>query len=160
MTDAADHTHEFHWYLDEKHDAAACEAGWQCCSCGHRPGDPPGFSPEHDRKLIDHKVMAVLMDLDNSGVVRVGNGSAGDWLESTVATRCRTEKRFDQYSIALFILEAMTPGHAKFWAETSEAILAGNDPRRRCHCGALSTSSTLVDGDWVGRCSAHVRELW
>jgi hypothetical protein len=108
-----------------------------------------------DRERIGDKVMAMLSELDEAGIVCVSNGSEGANLENVVADRCRTEGRFDQYSIALFFLELMTNRHAVYWKTTSEAILAGKDPRGRCPCGALSTSSQHFAGEWTHRCSAH-----
>lgn len=140
-------THDYHYYLETN------EAGWRCVCCHHKPGDPPGYSPELDREEIGRKVMAVLMDLDNAKVVSVSNGSHGDWIEARTAERCHKENRFDQYSIALFILELMTPSHAEYWSKVGSGIIAGDDPRPRCACGALSTSATLVNGDWFHQCS-------
>jgi hypothetical protein len=128
----------------------ATEAGWKCASCDFRPGEPPGFSPEHDRSRIRMKVMGLLLDLHNHELVCVSNGSHGDGLEEMVAVRCEREERFDQYSILLFLLEAMTPSHAEYWKKISKGVLTGNDPRHRCACGALSCVSVGAPGETSG----------
>jgi hypothetical protein len=143
-------SHDFHWFPD-----FATEAGWKCVKCSHRPGEPDGFSPLHDRELLDRKVFALLNDLCNQNLIYISNGTDGEGIELSVAARCRTDGRYDQGSILLFILEAKVPGHAKYWKEISDGVIRGSDPRRRCHCGKLSTSSTLVSGEWIGRCSKH-----
>jgi hypothetical protein len=139
--------HDFHYYL------ATNEDGWKCVDCGLVPGEPPGFSPELDRKLTPRKVMAVLMTLDNSNIVSVSNGTMGESLESIVAGLCHRRQRFDQYSIALYLLDAMTKSHADYWAKVSEGVLSGNDPRTRCACGALATIMQGAQA-WCSPCLA------
>jgi hypothetical protein len=151
-TPCAPEEHDVHWYPE-----AANEAGWRCCTCGHKPGEPPGFDPQRDRDEIARKVWATLHDMHDAKIVYISNGSMGDGLTADIAARCRSEGVFDSYSIALFVLESLTPSHAKYWREVSEGILAGKDPRKRCWCGALSTcSSSSGGGPWVHRCNAHV----
>jgi hypothetical protein len=123
---------DYHYYPSTNED------GWRCTSCGHRPGEPAGFSPELDRKRIFFKVGGILHDACDENLIYVSNGTGADLLISAVADRCVEEGRFDQYSILLFLLEETTPSHAKYWGELSESILAGADPRDRCHCGALA----------------------
>ncbi len=142
---------DWHWYL-----TGTNEEGWRCCGCGKKPGEPPGFCPELDRALIHRKVFGILHDLHDSNVVYLSNSSMGEAIEACVAARCVEELRFDQYSIVLFILESLTPSHAKYWADLSEAIVAGNDSRRRCYCGQLATSSSGAKYS----CSAHATELF
>ena len=48
--------HEVNWY------PATNEEGWRC-SCGHKPGEPPGYDPERDCDQIEDKVQAMLMEL-------------------------------------------------------------------------------------------------
>ena len=102
------------------------EDGWKCTDCGYRPDDSgkrPGFSPKTDRELIDIKVGGLLMDLtQHVELVYVSNGTSGDVITSMVVERCNKEERYDQYSILLFILEIMTPSHAKYWKEQAEEL--------------------------------------
>lgn len=125
--------HDYHWYQD-----FCTEAGWKCCMCSEKPGEPPGFSPELDRAEIERKVGAVMHDLRDADFIYISNGTGGDGLTAGIAERCKAEGRFDQASIALFILEAVTPSHAAYWKGVSDGIVAGKDPRRRCHCGRLA----------------------
>ncbi len=130
MTDCE---HEYHWY------PAPNENGWKCCLCDYQPGEPTGFSPQLDRDLIQTKVFGILQDLSMANIVYVSNSSHGDSLVGIVAKRCRTEDTYDQYSIALWLLEAMTESHAVYWKKIGEGVVTGKDPRERCHCGALAT---------------------
>lgn len=123
--------HEYHWYL------AINEEGWRCCSCGDKPGEPPGYSPRLDRDEVQRKVWAVLSDLHDHNFVHVSNGSHGDFLTARVADQCVSTGRYDQKSIALFLLESLA-GDGEFWKLRGESIIAGNDNRDRCHCGALA----------------------
>lgn len=141
------HEHDFYYYLDTN------EEGWRCCSCAYRPGEPQGFSPELDRSHTYQKVMGILLDLHNGDFVHVSNGTHGECLQEMVTERCRREGIYDQYSITLFLLEALTASHQKYWKEVSDGVIAGKDPRRRCPCGALATSFTWKDGVPVDRCS-------
>lgn len=122
----------YHYYPETN------EAGWRCTDCDHRPGEPPGYSPQLDRKLIDFKVGAILMDACTANLIYVSNGSHGEFLAAKVADRCVREDRFDQYSILLYILEEMTQSHAEYWKGISDGVIAGKDPRDRCHCGQLA----------------------
>lgn len=140
--------HEYHYF------AATNEDGWKCSWCQHKPGEPPGFSPELDRARLEFKVFALLSDLTNADLVYVSNGTSGDAIVSEVEKRCRKEQRYDQYSILLFILDLMTERHALYWSKVSEAIVAGKDERKRCHCGNLATVSR-GDKYW---CVAHWSE--
>lgn len=132
--------HQYHWY------AATNEDGWKCWMCEHKPGEPPGFAPALDRSEIRMKVFGILHDLHDAGIIYISNSSQGDSLEYHIANRCRMEERFDSYSIALFILEAMTDSHAAFWKKISEGVLSGNDPRKRCDCGKLAIASSYGGG--------------
>jgi hypothetical protein len=146
---------EFYFYP-----TPATEAGWKCSACPFKPGEPPGFSPGLDRSHTQIKVMGLLLDLHNHDFVYVSNGSHGEGLEHTVAERCKAEGRFDQYSILLFILEAMTPSHAKYWKGVSDGIVAGKDPRNRCPCGKLAQVYTSRGNERVTRCfDCDAREL-
>lgn len=125
--------HDFHWYQN-----FCTESGWKCCVCQHKPGEPPGFSPELDRAELERKVGAVMHDLHDANFIYISNGTGGDGLTSAIAERCRAEGRYDQGSIALFILESQVPSHAAYWKGISDGIVDGHDPRRRCHCGKLA----------------------
>src|SRR5690606_18623241 len=126
------------------------EDGWRCPMCDRRPGEPPGFDPKLDREDTYGKVGAVLHDMHEAGIVHVSSGSHGDSLTAVVAQRCHEAGLFDQYTIARFVLESMQPSHAKYWREVSDGVLAGKDPRHRCPCGELSTSSSSIGGGpWI-----------
>jgi hypothetical protein len=141
--------HDFHWFA-----APANEQGWRCVACEHTPGEPAGFSPAHDREHIDRKVGGILMDLHNAEIIYVSNGSGGDSLTAHVADRCRAENTYDSMSIARMILDrAGDARHATFWREISDGIIAGNDPRGRCACGALGKITTWKDQKRVVACS-------
>lgn len=140
---------EVYWY------SATNEDGWRCCRCQHKPGEPPGFSPQLDRDLIAIKVHSILHDMHESNVVYVSSGSMGDGIACMVEKMCVKDQKYDQYSIALFILKVMAPSHAKYWKKVSRGVLSGKDVRNRCHCGALSTRSRGFNGQWEYRCSDH-----
>lgn len=148
--------HAYHYYL------ATNEDGWRCCSCNHKPGEPPGYSPQLDREMIVTKVYGIQGDMHDADLIRFSNGSEGDGAAEMVADRCRNEGRYDQYSIILFTMELVTHGHAKYWKEVSDAIIAGKDTRDRCSCGELSTSSSNSgpNGSWVHRCSKCATADW
>jgi hypothetical protein len=138
-----------YWYP-----APATEQGWKCADCKWQPGEPPGYSPQHDRSHLETKVWCVLNDLHNHEIVYVSNGSAGDGIVHDITATVRRSGKLDQYSIALAILKGMTPSHAKYWRETSIGILKGQDPRHRCACGKLATSySGTSSGEWLRQCS-------
>ncbi len=123
---------------------AVNEEGWKCVGCGRlMPGEPDGFRPDLDREEIYIKVGGLLNDLCDANLVRVSNGSGGDYLTRKIAARCESEGAYDQYSILLFILEEMTPSHRDYWKKVGDGVLSGDDPRRRCDepgCGKLATS--------------------
>jgi hypothetical protein len=127
--------HDYYWH------AAINEDGWRC-GCGHRPGEPPGFAPHLDRERIAEKVYAVLHSLHGEKLVYVSNGDHGDSLVAAVAKRCAAEGIYDQYSIALFLIEAMQPSRAEYWKRIGDGVIAGADPRERCACGALANHWT------------------
>ena len=128
--------HEFYYYL------AVNEEGWRCCACRFKPGDPPGFCPELDVAQLYTKVGGIMHDLCDAHVIYVSNGTAGDGLTGDIVARCKAEGRYDQESIALFILESSAPGHSRYWKPITDGILAGKDPRRRCRCGKLPSLYT------------------
>lgn len=143
------HEHEFYYY------AATNEDGWKCCACDEKPGEPPGFCPELDRKLIERKVFGLLDDLHNASLVYVSNGCGGDAIVASVAERCRSEGVYDQASILAFIVGEDGGSHAKFWKAISDGIIAGKDPRGRCACGKLSSITTWKAGATVRACSFY-----
>ncbi len=124
--------HEFFWYP-----APHNETGWRCVNCQHKPGEPPGYSPELDRSDTYNKVNCLLMDMANHERVSVSNGSTGDAITSSVVKRCHETKRYDQESIVMFLAE-LCAGDGKYWRELGERIVAGEDPRPRCVCGKLA----------------------
>jgi len=141
--------HEYHWY------PAPNEDGWRCCYCEDRPGEPHGFSPQHDRDDIENKVYGILSDLDTAKIIYVSNSSHGWSIVAIIVRRCREADVYDQYSIASWILETMTESHAKYWKEIGDGVVAGNDPRERCHCGKLANCFGSSDGKRWTTCSEH-----
>lgn len=126
-----------YWYA-----APADERGWKCIDCGWRPGEEPGYSPQHDRSHTLVKVESILHDLHEAGIIYCSNASEGDMLAHIIANRCKRLGVYDSVSIALFILQSEADTrHRHFWKEQSDAIVAGKDPRPRCHCGALAAVS-------------------
>ena len=147
--------HDFHWRMSDCN-----EAGWICVNCKHKPGEPPGFSPQTDRAEIARKVESVLLTLHESDVIYVSNSDCGDGIVANVVGRCRDSGLFDQWTIARFILESEAPSHAKYWKDISDGMLSGKDPRRRCHCGRLSTM-TIGDRAYCStECQAQKELPW
>jgi len=132
--------------------AAINEDGWRCVRCDVSPGEPPGFSPEHDRALIENKVNGLLHDLADAKLVHVSNGSAGEAIMAVVSAECRKRGRFDQGTITMLIVEAWAKGHAEYWAKVSDGILTGEDPRNRCPGGKLANCSKGTATGWVYSC--------
>jgi hypothetical protein len=126
------HNDGLYWYLSP-HD----ERGWMCVTCFWRPGEEPGYSPQHDRDLLDVKVNCILMDLADEGLLSVSNGSEGDGLVARASRIARDERTLDQESIVA-ILAKLCAGDGEFWRKQHESILAGDDQRRRCACGKLA----------------------
>lgn len=149
MSDCA-HRNLF-WYL------ATNEDGWQCVDCGLKPGEPPGYSPPHDSSHLDVKVSNVLDEMHTAGLIYVSNGTEGHVIACSVAHKLRESGDWDQYSIVSAIMAELTPSHAAYWRLQSDAILEGKDGRRRCPCGALSTSTRITGKDEPNRyrCSEH-----
>lgn len=58
------------------------EDGWKC-TCGFQPGEPPGFSPQLDRKQIWIKVYGLLNDLTNANFISISNGNADRWRDES-----------------------------------------------------------------------------
>lgn len=139
--------HEYHYYPQTNED------GWRCVYCDDQPGEPPGFSPRLDRAQIYEKVGGILLDASSNDLISISNGSQGDYLTAKVADRCVRDRYFDQYSILAFILDELTPGHAMYWKEISEGIIAGADPRDRCHCGKLATGHSFSSAGKAAYCS-------
>lgn len=148
--DSADCAHEgLHWFASP-HD----ERGWRCVDCDWRPGEEPGFSPQHDRSHLATKVGGILHDLADAKIISISNASEADSVIVDAAFRCAERKLYDSESIALVILEIVaSERHAKFWREIGEGIIAGRDPRPRCFCGKLSTISVMSDGNTDRFCS-------
>ena len=140
--------HGLFWYL------ATNEDGWRCVDCDWRPGDPAGFSPQHDRSHLIVKVRNILHDLHEAGFIYVSNGSHGEHIAATVATICDRLQLFDQYGIISRILLHLSSDHSAYWRRISEGVLTGDDKRDRCPCGALATS-TLLSTPPQHRCSEH-----
>lgn len=143
MTDQSTCTHNgLCWYA-----APATEAGWKCADCSWQPGEPPGFSPQHDRSHLSTKVWCITNDLHDASIIYVSNGTSGDALAAAATTLCQQRKLYDSTSIARVILELDADDrHARFWRDISEGILAGRDPRDRCACGKLSRITSWLDG--------------
>ena len=122
-------------------DLSVNEEGWRCPGCDHKPGEPPGYSPQLDREAVHEKVEGILFYLHDADFVHVSNGSEGDEIAGQVANRCRQTGRYDQYSILGFLVALLAPSHAQYWSEVGQGVLSGNDPRHRCQCGALANCS-------------------
>jgi len=145
-----------YWYADP-----AQERGWKCVDCDWQPGDPPGFSPEHDRSHLPTKVKCILNDLHEASIIYVSNGECGYRLADLVTLQCRARNHYDSVSIARAILEYEgSDDHAKFWRDVSDGILAGKDPRNRCRCGKLATAWTSGPGGGTYACSDHYSDHW
>jgi len=122
------------WHLD-----ACNEAGWHCADCGLKmPGEPPGYRPDLDRSAIGAKVDSVVNWLHESELIYVSNSSEGESLTGKVAEECKRTSTYDQMSIIIMI--AMNKENADYWKKLGEDVLAGKDPRRRCHCGKLANT--------------------
>jgi hypothetical protein len=139
--------HDYHYYPTINED------GWRCIYCNSRPGEPPGFSPHLDRSHIYEKVRGVLHELCVANLISVSNGTGADLLIAKVCDRCVREMRFDQCSILFYLAEEKWKDHAEYWKKVSEGILAGKDPRDRCHCGKLANVSQYTSTGWIRYCS-------
>lgn len=150
MTDSTPCPHAGLYWYGHPHD----EAGWKCVDCDLQPGEPPGFSPAHDRSHLRIKVWCIVHDLADAKIISVSNSGHGEGLASAAAAQCEERKLYDSVSIARVILEIEgDERHAKFWRDISDGILAGNDPRHRCHCGKLATIWRGGEGDGTRACS-------
>lgn len=148
MSDTCKHD-GLYWYA-----APANEQGWRCADCGWQPGEPPGFSPAHDRSRLWTKVWCIVHDLHEAKIIYVSNGSGGDALSTEVARECQARDLYDSVSIARVILEHEAGDrHAGYWRGISEGILAGKDPRPRCACGQLATMSACGGAVVTRACS-------
>jgi hypothetical protein len=122
--------------------------------CDWQPGEPPGFSPQHDRSHLATKVGGILHDLADAKIIGISNGTEADVITSLASDACVERKLYDSESIALVILGLLaTDRRAKFWRDISEEIIAGRDPRHRCHCGALATIIQFANGTTKRFCS-------
>ena len=133
------------------------EAGWKCCGCGYRPGEPAGFDPQRDRDDIYGKCFAILTDLADSNLLSVSNGSMAESMALSAARKCREAGLYDQTTIIRLLAE-INSSHADYWRDVSEGILAGRDPRARCDadgCSRLACSCTWRDTVPVRRCREH-----
>lgn len=147
--------HDYFYY------PATNEDGWKCSSCGHKPGEPEGFSPKLDRKQTFNKVHGLCSELHEADLIYFSNSDHGMGIADVVASRCLTEGKFDQYSIIQWVFEC-EKSHGDYWKKISEGVLENNDERRRCPCGLLSSSAQNVGGkytEWTYRCSKHSHEL-
>jgi len=121
------------------------EQGWKCCSCGHQPGEPAGYSPHLDKACIQSKVYALLMDVSDSKLIYISNGSHGDGMTSLVASRCVELDRYDQTTILRLIFET-DASHCDYWHKVGSGVREGQDPRERCPGGRLATCYSWRDG--------------
>lgn len=136
-----------YWYASP-HD----EHGWYCVDCQWSPGEEPGYSPEHDRDLLETKVDCILQDLVMAELVSVSNSDHGHEIIAHAVRVCRDARTLDSESIAA-VLTKICAGDGKFWREQHESILAGQDKRNRCACGKLSTRSVGTGSGWNYYCS-------
>lgn len=145
-----------YWYA-----APANEQGWKCSDCGWQPGEPPGFSPQHDRSHLRVKVSCIVMTLHESEVIYVSNSECGEGMTDLITKRCRERGWYNSVSIARAVLEFEGDSdHVRFWREISEGILAGKDPRARCACGQLATVFSIGPNGKHQLCSDCWSEPW
>ncbi len=107
--------------------APASEAGWSCGDCR----TVLGFRPDLDRSETRHKVQAVLLTLHDMDLLYIGNATEGELVCAAVAARCHREDRFDQVSIARFILDDPTvdaESHAMYWAQRASGDIPAPVP--------------------------------
>jgi len=128
------------------------EQGWKCCSCGHQPGEPAGYSPHRDKALIEIKVSGLLHDVADANLISISNGSHGEGMTAIVARRCVDLDRYDQTTILRLIFEA-DASHCDYWHKVGSGVRTGEDPRRRCPGGRLSTRSTGSAEGWKYSCA-------
>ena len=105
------------------------------------PGEPPGYRPDLDRSDTGTKVGGILNDLHENKFIYISNGSMGDSLTAAVVTKCHETGLFDQYSIAQFIFQLLTPDHAEYWRKIGDGVVHKRDIRDRCWCGKLAQQS-------------------
>jgi hypothetical protein len=143
--------HEGLYWYSAPHD----ECGWFCVDCYWSPGEEPGYSPEHDRDMIDTKCDCLVHDMADAGLVSISNSDHGYGIAHSAARIARDQRTFDQESIVA-IIARLCAGDGKFWRERHESILAGRDNRNRCKCGKLSRiSQSNGSGGWVNLCDEH-----
>lgn len=144
------------WYL-----AACNEDGWRCVDCDLRPGEPAGYSPQHDRSHLRVKVWSILHDLHEAGFIYASNSDHGEWIVSKAATECDRDGIRDQYGIIAVILRQLAPEHTAYWTRISDGVMSGKDERDRCPCGALADLySSDGKGQRTKRCSQHAPMLF
>lgn len=144
------------------------ERGWVCVECDEQTvGEPPGFSPFLDRELIDRKAENLAQHLVTAGLISLPEMWYLELCGGYVAEKCNDIKTYDSYTVMQFVLECWanydflahhgaehcqgTGGHAAFWKNISDGVLAGNDPRDRCECGELAT--VYGDKNQCGACA-------
>lgn len=136
----------FFWHVSSN------EEGWRCVDCAYQPGEPPGFSPQMDREHIHDKVDQLLQYIHDYGLLWVSNSSEGEYLVADVAEQCRNSGLYDQYTIIRLLYEA-NRSHGEYWKKVSNGVLSGNDPRDRCECGKLSTTTRIAGGQTTYFCN-------
>lgn len=142
------HLHNWTWDLQDCN-----ESGWRCADCDHQPGEPAGYSPQLDRSELETKVYEVQATIHEEKLGRFSSGTEGMGCTSAVVAKCRATERFDQWSIAYFVFEYLLQGtHADYWRDLGRAIVAGQDSRERCSCGALATSFLGVGKTRLAQC--------
>ena len=136
-----DHS-EIFWY------PATNERGWRC-TCGFKPGEPPGYDPQRDVDDLEGKVRGLLLDLvDGVGFLGNMNSDAGEGMIAGCVARRRQAGAYDQASILIDLLKAY--GGSQHWKRVGDGVRSGNDPRSRCQGGNLATCFT---GNGVNTCS-------
>ena len=92
----------------------------------------------------------------------MSNSTHGEGLTDDIVTAVAATGNFDQYTILAAILNAMAPHHAAYWRKIGDGVRSGNDPRRRCACGALAcVYSGAISGAIAtcGTCPQGTEEL-
>jgi hypothetical protein len=119
MSEPARCEHEYAWRL-----SPADEAGWICQRCAApAPGEPPGYSPALDVALIEDKVRAILMEMDDHGIVAISNGTQGETLTGSVAEKCVAYGYYDQGTIVRYVMAMVNDGG--YWKRQGDAVRAG-----------------------------------
>jgi len=113
---------EIYWYCLLNDRNTCNEDGWYCVDCKKELG----FRPDLCKSNIDMKVRNILNDMDEAGIIRVSNGTEGDFIMENVASKCKQLGLYDKYTIVKLIILDPNIGvdsHAQFWADKAKEVL-------------------------------------